>query len=390
MTVTEWANDIGRWSVVLMWAALIIRARPALKLHYQRGLWFAILTAATATTLFQPEVINRAVELTGDARAVTLSRNVVGVLAAGLTLLLIIDSARPRRARLFIAAATACATTTLVGMDLARGDYPGPGVPLNGGPAEPSTAYWLVVSVAHLVADLVIVLVCARYSARTEDRDLAWSLRLFAAGSLLAVVYWAGSLAQLYARAPDAAPWLAVVINLHGVSRALTLLVPTATRAVRLAREARTVWVLWPLWRDLSAAVPAVALGPPYRTRLHAFLRPRAPLALQAHRQTIETYDAILQLQAHLAPHAYERATQHAQELRLPAAQAAAAALAGALGQARNAKLSGGAATDPSPLPGLERGDAGLLLAVARHWPAMSRAASGHELTDARPEGDAA
>ncbi|MDT0347779.1 hypothetical protein [Streptomyces litchfieldiae] len=176
MTVTEWADDIGRWSILLMWVALIIRARPALRRHYQRGLWFAILTAASATTLFQPEVINWAVEVTGDARAVTLSRNVIGVLAAGLTLLFVVDSAHPRRARLFIAAVLSGTVVTLVGMDLARGDYPGPGIPAIGDPAEPSAAYWLVVCGAHLVAD-VVVIVCGRYSARTDDRDLAWSLQ---------------------------------------------------------------------------------------------------------------------------------------------------------------------------------------------------------------------
>ncbi|UCM87984.1 MAB_1171c family putative transporter [Streptomyces marincola] len=371
MTVSEWAVHIGRLSVLLMWFALLLRARPALKQRDQRGLWLAILAAAIATTLFQPEVVDWAVEVTGNERAVALSRNVVGVVAAGLTVLFVVDSTHPRRARLAIAAATSAAVVTLVGLDLARGDYPGPAVPA-GGPAEPSAVYWVVVCCAHVIADIAVVVLCGRYSARTGDRDLAWSLRLFAFGSALAVVYWAGHLVHLSDRMPGALPWLAVLINLHGVTRAFTLLVPTATRAARLVRDARVVWVLWPLWRDLSAAVPTVALLPPRPSRLREVLRPRAPLALQAHRQVIETFDAMLHLQAHHAPHIYERAARHAKALRVPAAASQAAALAGAVGQARRARLSGESAAAPRPFPGLDRGDGTLLLTMARHWPAMS------------------
>jgi hypothetical protein len=377
VTVAEFADDIGRFSIVLMWAALIIRARPALRGHSQRGLWLAILTAATATTLFQPEVIDLAVEITGSAHAVTVSRNLIGIAAAGLTLLFIIDSAHPRRVRRIITTALACTVTAVLGHDLVRSDYPGPAIPEDGGPATPSTAYWLLVCGSHLVADLVIIVICWRYSRYTLDRDLAWSLRLFAFGSVLAAAYWAAYLAHLYIRTPEVLPYLTVIINLHGVSRALTLLVPTATRAVRLARDARTVWVLWPMWRDLSAAVPTIALLQPQTTRLRQLLRPRSPLALQAHRQTIETYDAILHLQTHLDPHTYQQALAHAQHLQLPALRWPPAALAGALGQARRAKLAGQPSTGPHPLPGLDQGDTALLLAMARHWPTMSRTELG-------------
>ncbi|RKN05578.1 regulator component [Streptomyces radicis] len=357
-----------------MWAALIVRARPAWKESHQRGLWFAILTAASATTLFQPEVVDWAVDVTGDSGAVTLSRNVVGVLAAGLMLLFVVDSAHPRRARLVIASALSAAVVLLLVMDLARGDYSGPLIPPTGGPPEPSTAYWLVVCVTHLIADAVVVVLCVRYGARTCDRDLAWSLRLFALGSVLALAYWAGHLIHLYVRIPDALPWLAVIINVHGACRALTLLVPTATGAARIVQQARLVWALWPLWRDLSAAVPTVVLAPPRPTRLRQLLGLRGSLALQGHRQTIEIYDAVLPLQAHLAPDAYDRAAERARELGVPAGDVAAAALAGALGQAWRAKLAGEAAGEPRSLPGLGGADAALLLAVARHWAVMSRA----------------
>ncbi|WP_129840362.1 MAB_1171c family putative transporter [Streptomyces sp. RFCAC02] len=373
MTVAECAEHVGRWSVLLMWAALIVRARPALARPRQRALWLAILTAASATTLFQPEVIDWAVDITGDARTITLARNIVGILAAGLTLLFVVDCARPRRARMLIASVTTAAVLVLIGMDLAHGGYAGPSIPSHGGPVEPSAAYWLVVCGVHLVADLVIAVLCHRYAVRSGDRDLAWSLKLFAIGSVLAVAYWVGYLVHLFVRIPDALPWLALLINLHGVSRALTLLVPLATGATERVRQARGIWLLWPLWRDLVTAVPAVALVPPQRTRMRQFLRFRTSFALQEHRQIIEVYDAALDLQAHLAPGAYDRALERAGELGVPAADTAAAALAGALAQARRAKLAGEPASSPHPLPGLDSGDTALLLALSRHWPTMAR-----------------
>lgn len=385
MTVTECADHLGRCSILLMWAALIIRARPALlNGHYQRGLWLAIASAAIATTLFQPDIINSVTDVTGDPHALTLSRNIAGVLAAGLTLLFIIDSTHPRRLRLIITAAVVGVVMTLLGMDLVSDD-PGPSIPPAGGPAEPSSAYWLTVCAAHLAADTVTVLICGQYSRRTHDRDLAWSLRLFAIGSILALAYWVGFLTHLYVRIPDALPLLSVIINLHGVARAFTLLVPTATSAARLARDGRTVWVLWPMWRQMCAAVPNVALAQPQPTRLHQLLRSRAPLALQAHRQIIETYDAILHLQPHLPPKAYEQALTHVKTLQVPAPRRKAAALAGALGQARRAKLTGQTPTGPQPLPGLDQGDVTLLLAMARHWPTMTRAAPDPEPTSTTP-----
>ncbi|WP_369359696.1 DUF6545 domain-containing protein [Streptomyces sp. cg2] len=47
-------------------------------------------------------------------------------------------------------------------------------------------------------------------------------------------------------------------------------------------------------------------------------LRPRASLALQAHRRTIETYDAILDLQSYVQPGAYDRARQPALRAGVP------------------------------------------------------------------------
>jgi hypothetical protein len=108
------------------------------------------------------------------------------------------------------------------------------------------------------------------------------------------------------------------------------------------------------------------------RTRLQEVLRPRSPLALQVHRQTIETYDALLDLQRYVRPYTYERAHRHAERAGLRGDRLAAAALASALGEARRAKLTGAPPSAPCPLPGADRSSPATLLAIARMWPSMS------------------
>jgi hypothetical protein len=292
----------------------------------------------------------------------------------------IIDSTRGRQLRIGIAAGLVACVAALVSMDLAQGDYPGPSVPASGGGVTPSAVYWVIVCAAHLVTDIVVVIVCGQNSRLSKDRDLVWALRLFAAGSVLAIAYWGLYLAYVYVRMPHALVHLALIIDLHGVSRALTLLVPVVTGAARRARDLRLVWVLWPVWRDLTVAVPNVTLVAPRASRFREIVRPRAPVAVQAHRQIIEIYDAVLDLQTHTTPGVYELALDHARRTGVPAHRTEAAALAGALGHARRTKLEGAPATAPQVLPGLDRADAALLLEIARHWPVMSTALPTQEL----------
>ncbi|MDJ0466763.1 DUF6545 domain-containing protein [Streptomyces sp. H27-C3] len=372
MTANDLAELLSWCSVIALWTALLCRARPALREQYQRGLWLAILTAALALTLFQPAFVRWAIDTTGSAPTVALARNLTGVLSAGLTLLFIVDSTRGRRLRYTIAVCLTAALAILLVLDQTRGSYAGPAIPPGSGSALPSTGYWLIVIGTHLVADIVAIIVCWQYSRTTDDSDLVWSLRLFAFGSILAVAFWGAYLVHLFLRIPAALPYMSVVINIHGLFRAASLLVPVATAIRRTSADLRTAWVLWPLWRDLLTAVPHVAFLQPQPTRIRQVLLPGVPLALLVHRQTIETYDALLDLQAFVQPSAYGQAYEHAQRIGIPGARIEAAALAGALGQARRAKLADQLRSTPHPMPGLDRSSPATLLAVARAWPAMA------------------
>ncbi|MFJ2804282.1 DUF6545 domain-containing protein [Streptomyces griseoviridis] len=374
MSVSELAIRVGLFSIASMWFALVLRARPALRQPHQRGLWHTVLATAVAITLFQPEVVGRLTHTGMELHTVALTRNLIGVLSAGLVLLFMVDSIRVRHLRLTVAVGLTTVLGALVALDLLQAGHPHETVTSVQGPADPAFSYWWILIVAHLAGDAVALVVCWSYSLRTEDRDLVWSLRLFAAGSVLALVFWCGYLWNLYGGTSAMLPYLSLIIGVHGCIRAASLLVTTATTLVRSGSALRVTWRLWPLWRDLVLAVPQVALTSPQRTRLQEVLRPRSPLALQAHRQTIETYDALLDLQRFVQPGAYEEAQRHARWKGVPDHWLAAAALAGTLGQARRAKLAGAPPSVPRPLPGVEHGSPATLLGIARMWPSMTDA----------------
>ncbi|MCW7945686.1 regulator component [Streptomyces hygroscopicus] len=371
--MSELANDVGLCGVFTLWIALVWRAGPALRVPHQRGLWLTVLAATIAITLFQPKVVEWCTNVGSTAHTVSLTRNLIGVLSAGLVLVFIVDSTRTHRLRVAAVVGMVAAMGSLFALDQLGVDQSASTISPQG-PADPSSLYWLILVVAHLIGDSVALVVCWLYSLRTDDRDLVWSLRLFAVGSVLAIAFWSGYLFHLFFRAPGMLPYLSLIISIHGLFRAASLLVPTATACARALTALRTTWQLWPLWRDLVVAVPQVALARPQRTRVQEVLRPHCPLALQAHRQTIETYDALLDLQRYVQPDTYEKAHQHAWDTGLRGDRLTAGALAAALGQARHAKLSGEPPSTPCPLPGVDRSSRATLLAIARMWPSMTDA----------------
>ncbi|GHH89225.1 DUF6545 domain-containing protein [Streptomyces capitiformicae] len=367
------ADQLGLWSILTLWAALVWRARPALCLRCQRGLWLTVLATAVATSLFQPAIVALATDLGGDTRTIVLARNLIGVLSAGLVLLFVIDSTHGHGPHLAVMVGMAAAMGSLLLLGLSEGaPADAPSVQR---PAAPSTPYVLILVVSHLAGDIAAAAVCRKYDRRSNDRELVWSLRLFAMGSCLAIVFWSGYLIHHYVPAPGGMAGLSVVISVHGFFRAASLLVPTAFTLARAVESLRILWVLWPMWHDLTGAVPQVVLVQPQKTRIRQVLRSRGPLALQAHRQTIETYDAILELQRYTPSGAYEEASERAQDAGIGSDRLAAAALAGALGEARRGKLGGAApAAAPCPLPGLEQGTLATLLVIAGVWPSMADA----------------
>ncbi|MGW0363921.1 MAB_1171c family putative transporter [Streptomyces sp. NPDC002990] len=362
----------GNWlavpSVVCLWIAVLLRAPGALRSPQQRGLWLAVATAAAAMTLNLPAVVAYAMRDPGHSHTVGLVRNLIGVLSAGAVIYFVAAATRGRRLQLAAWIATAGWLITLVALDVAAPEHGTHTMPPVGEPV-PSLAYWLVLISAHVLANIICVSLCWRYSRRTESRGLAAGLRLFGLGTALAGVFWFAYLLKALFDSTWAMPALPLLMNLHGFLRAAAILVPTLFTFRRTAADIATAWRLWPLWRDLVHAVPHVALNKPRAGRFLELLWPPVPRNLLVYRKVIETRDAILILGEYVAPGVPERARSHVAGSGVPEQRRTAAALACVLKEARQAKLAGRAG---------QPGEAAALELPA----AMQTSADGGDLAD--------
>ncbi|MGW5446081.1 DUF6545 domain-containing protein [Streptomyces asiaticus] len=272
--------------------AVLLRSPSGLRSAPQRGVWLAVATAAVAMTLDLPSVIDVAARHSG-AHLVAGARNIFGVLSAGAVLYFVVQ-----------ATANVHRFKTV-----------------------------LVLAVGSVLAVLL------SYSTTSESRSLTMSLRLFGLGTALVGVYWLGYLVRVTTGGRWPLPWLPLLMDLHGVLRAMAILVPTYAMLRRGVSDIATAWRLWPMWNDLVTAVPHVALVKP-RHRVWDVLYPQVPYHVLAYRRIIETRDAILALIDHGSPsHAYP--SPGSPPGYEAAADLEATALADVVKSARTAKLQG-------------------------------------------------
>ncbi|MFJ9339746.1 MAB_1171c family putative transporter [Streptomyces sp. NPDC101733] len=355
--LTAFGDRLAVPAVIVLWAAVLLRAPGALRSPQQRGLWLAVATAAAAMTLNLPAVVAYAMDHgPGYAHTIGLVRNLVGVLSAGAVLYFVAAATRGRRLPTAAWTGTALWLATLVALDVAAPGHGTHTIPPTGSPV-PSLAYWLVLISAHLIANTICVRVCWRYGRRTESRGLAAGLRLFGLGTALAGVFWAVYLLKALFGATWAMPALPLMMNLHGLLRAAAILMPTLFTLSRTTSDISTAWRLWPLWQDLVQAVPHVVLTRPRAGRVMELLWPPVPRDLLVYRKVIETRDAILVLGEYVQPGVPELARGHVAGSGIPERRHTAAALACVLKEARRAKLAG--------LPGSPGGATALELPVA-------------------------
>ena len=327
-------------SVLLLWAAVLLRVPSGLRSAAQRGVLLAVVTAAASMTLDLPSVLHEAARHS-EANVVAVARNALGVLSAGAVLSFVAQvTTEGGRFQTAIVLASGSVVTLLLVLDLAAEPHLKIGIPVTGSP-NPSLVYWLMLMSTHLAANALCALMCLRYSATPAHRSLTLSLRLFGLGTALAGVYWLGYLLRVTTDARWPLPWLPLLMDLHGVLRAMAILVPTYTVFRRALSDIATAWRLWPMWHELVTAVPHVALASP-RHRIWDVVWPRMPYHVLAYRRIIETRDAILALTDHGLP---PQAPPPRRRTRAEASRDIAA-LAAAVKSARDAKLQG---LDPAP-----------------------------------------
>ncbi|MFJ7157896.1 MAB_1171c family putative transporter [Streptomyces sp. NPDC101118] len=335
---------IGDWlavpSVVVLWAAVLLRAPSAVRDPLQRGLWLAVATAAAAMTLNLPAVLEAAAQYPDYAHAVGLTRNLTGVLSAGAVLYFVATTTRGRNLQLASCVMTVVLLGAMVALDLLAPPHTVHGMPPGGDPV-PSLAYWLTLMFAHLLANTVCVFVCWRYGRRTDSPGLAAGLRLFGLGTALAGLFWFVYLLKATLGSTWALPALPLLMNVHGLLRAAAIFVPTLYVLRRTAGDVSTAWQLWPLWRDLVEAVPHVALHKPRASRLLELVWPPVARDLLVYRKVIETRDAILMLNEYVAPGVPELAREHVAAAGVPHPRCEAAVLACVMKEARRAKAEG-------------------------------------------------
>ncbi|GAA3493934.1 hypothetical protein GCM10019016_010330 [Streptomyces prasinosporus] len=341
----DWALTLDLSSVSLLWAALLLRALPAIRQPHHRALWLAVASAALAMTLNIEPVREWIAAVTGSHRAVAIVRNQIGVVSAGAVLLFTVRATgeRCRTGALLAAIATVMAMLlALAGLGAVPANSQGP---FFGRASTPCAAYWLLLIAVHITACAACVWVCWIYGRRGPHASVNLSLILFGSGTAFAGLFW---LAHLVLLAIGSRPGTALraLMSLHAVLRAAALLVPTVVEVRHAVGHAGTIWRIWPLWRGLVDAVPHVALSTT-RSRLLVLLHPHLPLRLIVYRTVIEIRDAILALSHYADPAVFRSARAHVARRGVPADHTDAYVTACVLRQARAAKLAGS-----SPNPG--------------------------------------
>ncbi|MFE7462576.1 MAB_1171c family putative transporter [Streptomyces sp. NPDC057499] len=331
-------------TVVLLWIAVLLRSPSGLRSAPQRGVWLAVATAAAAMTLDLP-FVDMAATRHNEANVVTVTRNVLGVLSAGAVLYFVAQATTNlRRLKTALALGVSSMAAVLFSMGLATDPHMRITISAVGQPA-PSLLYWLVIIGTHLIANTLCVLMCLRYSATSGSWSLAMSLRLFGLGTALVGVYWLGYLVRVTTGARWPLPWLPLLMDLHGVLRAMAILMPTFSLLWLALSDIAVAWRLWPMWNDLATAVPHVVLDKP-RHRIWDAIWPRGSYHVLAYRRIIETRDAILALTDYVSP-AHPSSSPGKAPTYDAAVDLGPEALADIVKGARNAKLQGSAPARP-------------------------------------------
>ncbi|WP_317441111.1 MAB_1171c family putative transporter [Streptomyces collinus] len=292
--LARYGSAIALPAVICLWVAASVRAPSAVRSREQRGVWLAVVSAAAAMTLNLPSVVNYVARDAASGHVVSLVRNCIGALSAGAVLYFVASATGRHRLRVMALVSTVLCPGVLLVLDGLAPPHTSHSF-LADRYTSPSITYWLVLIVAHLLADSACSLVCWRYGRRARGGTLSVSLLVFGVGTFFVGLYWVVLLSEILLRNRWGVGITPLLMSIHGFLRAAALLVPFFTSFLRAVQDSIAAWRLWPLWHDLVTAVPNVVLSPP-QGRVEELIHPAAPRGLLVYRKVIEIRDAILVL----------------------------------------------------------------------------------------------
>ncbi|MFE7796320.1 MAB_1171c family putative transporter [Nocardia sp. NPDC057440] len=228
-----------------------------------------------------------------------------------------------------------------------------------------AACYWAIFNVPTTVAATLLIRACIRElrgGARLRELVAYGALLILAVGWYFAAIRALWQIRDQVAPGGSAVQWgvvsCAFGILVPGIT-AMPLLNGLLTRC-GLDRAGRDLRRLRPLWRDLTDAVPEIAM----RSEVGHVADPRA----QLYRMVVEIRDALLHLRRYAPPEGsseYQGAAGYARLVARAVHQKASGAAPAASGQATDLFLLGG--EDLSA-------DLGHLLALSRAWPRVGGA----------------
>lgn len=240
-------------AVVCSWLGLLVWGVASSR----RGrVWWAVLGFVLSQTVYVPTIAAAIAAAVGSAHSCNQFMNVWGLVSAFAVIGCLVVR---HRATMTVTVALGVAAVAAVAV-LAVVERPSPVGCVTSIDVPPTSPYWWILVVAHVVSSLLAVLVCATDSYRSGSRDpaLTFGTSALAVAFGASVAFWLAMGATLVTgdRTVGAAA-SAYVFPITVVATAVAVWIPSLDRIVRLVRYRRRLASTWERWtRAQRAAHP--------------------------------------------------------------------------------------------------------------------------------------
>jgi hypothetical protein len=335
LAVLEIANLTLLWTVAFIRIPIAVRSSPSFISC------LAVIVESLSMTISHPSVglaINR---FTGIANIETLLKHLLYVAFEGLVifaLLIILDRATRRNRFILWACTGFTALVMIAGFSFGR-DTPNTFLLPERSGVSVLFLYSLVYVLYSGSISIVGLILFLQLGYRAESKVLRVGLGFLTAGFAAGICYSALRASLLFAIMSQPLILALLIVMYCGL-----LLFSIGSLLTALPEYSKLVWTyrshrkLYPLWRDLTSAVPEIAL-----IDQGGFFRERLPgsLDLRFQRRIVEIRDGLIALRKHIPEDLPPRALRFAEQRDVPLEAVDATADAYVLEVARRAKVRG-------------------------------------------------